>query len=75
MDVLENIKNKSLKNDGLYLGHYLSTPSKSWGSILNETEVELELISDVGMYLYLEKGIWGRVSYILRDIEKPTISI
>ena len=72
-DVFEKkIRNKSLKNNGLYLSHYLSAPGWSWDSILNKTEVELELISDLGMYLYLEKGMKGRVSYIFKRCSKAS---
>ena len=49
-DVFEKIKNKGLKNYGLWSSHYFSAPGLSWDSMLNKTEVEAELISDVGMY-------------------------
>ena len=38
--------------------------------MLNKTEVEAELISDVGMYLFFEKGMRGRVSYIYKRYSK-----
>ena len=38
-------------------------------------KVELEFILDPDTQLFFEKGIRGGVSYILRDMEKPTISI
>ena len=34
------------------------------------TEVELDLISDVGMYLFFEKGMRGGVSYISKRHSK-----
>ena len=37
---------------------------------LMRQKLSLELISDVGMCLYLEKGIWGRVSYIFKRYSK-----
>ena len=48
----------------------MSATGWSWDSILNDTEVELELISDVHMYLYHEKGIRGKVSYIFKRCSK-----
>ena len=48
----------------------MSATGWSWDSILNDTEVELELISDVHMYLCHEKGIRGKVSYIFKRCSK-----
>ena len=50
--------------------HYLSTPTLSWDAILNMTKVELELISDVRMYLFFEKSMRTRVSYISKRHSK-----
>ena len=38
--------------------------------MLNMTKVELELISDAEMYSLFEKGVGGRVSYILKTYSK-----
>ena len=32
--------------------------------------IELELISDIDMYLFIEKGMRGRVSYIVKNFSK-----
>ena len=69
-DVFEKFRNKSLKNHGLYLSHYLSAPALSWDAILNMTKGELELIQDPDMYIFFEKGIRGRVSYISNRYSK-----
>ena len=74
-DAFEKNRNNSLKNYRLCLSHYLSAPALRWDAMLNMTKVELEFISDADMYLFFEKGIRCRVSYIRRNIEKPTISI
>ena len=63
-DILEKFKNNSLKNYRLCPSHYSSTPALSWNAMLNMTKVELELILDLDMYLFFEKGISGPVSYI-----------
>ena len=52
------------KNYGFYVRHYLSAQALSWDVMLNITKVELELISDSGMYLLFEKSKRGSVSYI-----------
>ena len=63
-DVFEKFRNSSLKNYRLFLSHHLSAPALSWSAILKMTEVEFELISDTDMYLFFEKVMRSRVSYI-----------
>ena len=46
--------------------HYLSAPALGWDLIFNMTQAELELMSDADMYLFFEKGMRGRVSYICK---------
>ena len=79
-DVLEKFRDGCLENYILCSNHYLSGPALSWDAMLSMTEVELDLISDVGMYLFFEKGMRGGVSYISKrhskantcDPKKPT---
>ena len=68
-DVFEKFRN-CLKNYGLCPRHYLSAPDLSWDAILNMTKVELELISDLDMYIFFEKGMRGGVSYISNRYSK-----
>ena len=35
------------------------------------TEIELELISDINMYLFIEKGMTEDISYIAKRFSKP----
>ena len=35
------------------------------------TEIELELISDINMYLFIEKGMTEGISYIAKRFSKP----
>ena len=58
------LKNLETENYGLYPGNYLRAPALSWDVMLQMIKVELELISDVDMYFFFEKGIRGGVSYI-----------
>lgn len=44
--------------------HYYSLPGLSWDAALKHSGVELELITDIDMYLMVEKGIRGGVSMI-----------
>ena len=35
--------------------HFVSSPGFSWAAMMKMTGVELELISDIDMYLFIEK--------------------
>ena len=52
------------------LGHYLRELDLSWDDVLNMAKVQLELISDVEMYLFFEKSLRGRVFYIFKRYNK-----
>ena len=42
--------------------HYLSTPGLSWDAMLTMKKIELELIPNLDMYIFFEKGARGRIS-------------
>ena len=50
--------------------HYFSSPGFSWDAMLKMTKIELEKISDIGKYLFIEKGTKGGVSYIAKRYAK-----
>ena len=66
---LKNLIN-SLKNYGLCPPHYLSAPGLRWDAMLKMTKIELELITDLAMYIFLEKGTRGGISYICNRYSK-----
>ena len=49
--------------------HYFSSPGLSWGAMLKMTAVKLEEISDIDMYLSIEKRQRG-ISYITKRYAK-----
>ena len=51
---------------GLDPCHYFSSPRLSWDAMFKITEIELELISDIDIYLFVEKGMRGGISYIAK---------
>ena len=59
-----------LKYYRLDLCHYFSSPGLSWDAMLKMTRIELELISDLDMYLFIEKGMRGDISYIAKRFSK-----
>ena len=50
--------------------HYFSCPGLSWDAMLKMTGINLELISDIDMHLFMEKGMRGGISYISKRYGK-----
>ena len=50
----------------------MSAPALSWGAMLSMKKVKLELTSDEDMYLFFERGMRGRVSYISKRYSKAS---
>ena len=44
--------------------HYMTSPGLAWDAMLKMTKTELELISEIDMQLFIEKGLRGGISYI-----------
>ena len=60
----KEFRNNRLKNYGLCPSHYLSAPGLSLDAMVKMTKIELELIPDLNMYLFFEKGTRSGISYI-----------
>ena len=69
-DVFEKFIGTCLKYYGLDPCHYFSSPGLSWDAMLKMTGVKLEKISDIDKYLFIEKGLRGRISYIAKRYAK-----
>ena len=69
-DVFEKFIDTCLKYYGLDPCHYFSSPGLSWDAMLKMTGVKLEKISDIDKYLFIEKGLRGGNSYIVRRYAK-----
>ena len=65
-DVFEKFVDACLKCYGLDPCHCFSSPGLSWDAILKMTGIELEKISDVDKYLFIEKGLRGGISCIAK---------
>ena len=50
--------------------HYFSAPGLSWDAMVKMTKVELKLMSDIDMHLFIEKGMRGVISYICKRYSK-----
>ena len=63
-DVFENFRDLCLEYYGLDPCHYFSLPGFGWDAMLKMTEVEIELISDIDMYTFIEQNLRGGITTI-----------
>ena len=58
--LLADVSEKFIKTYLYYYGlescHYFRSPGLSWDAMLKMTGIELELISDIDLHLFIEKG-------------------
>ena len=59
-----------LKDYGLDCCHYFNSPGLAWDAMLKMTGIKLEKINHIDMYLFLEKGMRGGISYISKRYSK-----
>ena len=68
--------NACLNYYGLDPCHYFSSPGLAWDAMSKMTGIELELISGIDMYLFIEIAMRGGIFHILlKDIVKQIINI
>ena len=63
-DVFENFRKTCLQYYKLDPCHYFTSPGLSWDAMLKMTDIQLELITDIDMFQFIEKGMRGGISYI-----------
>ena len=63
-DVFENFRNTCLQYYKLDPCHYFTSPGLSWDAMLKMTDIKLELMTDIDMFQFIEKGLRGGISYI-----------
>ena len=63
-EVFEKFIDVCLKDYGLHPCNYFSSPGLAWDAMLKMTGIKLEKINNIDMYLFLEKGMRGGISYI-----------
>ena len=71
-DVFENLRKVCREKYGLDPAHYYScsAPGLSWDALLNKTGVELELLTDLDMHLFIERGMRGGISMVSKRYVK-----
>ena len=63
-DVFENFRKTCLQYYKLDPCHYFTSPGLSWDAMLKMTNIKLELMTDINMFQFIEKGMRGGISYI-----------
>ncbi|XP_068675341.1 uncharacterized protein [Montipora foliosa] len=63
-DVFENFRKTCLQYYKLDPCHYFTSPGLSWDAMLKMTNIKLELMTDIDMFQFIEKGLRGGTSYI-----------
>ena len=73
-DVFESFRKTCLRYYKLDPCHYFTSLGLSWDAMLKTTNIKLELMTDVDMFQFIEKGMRGGISYIANRMERPTTS-
>ena len=69
-DVFENFRKVCQEKYGLDPVHYYTSPGLSWDALLKKTGVELELLTDLDMHLFIERGMRGGISMATKRYAK-----
>ena len=54
--------------------HYYTAPGLSWDALLKYTNINLKLLTDIDMHMFIEKGMCGGISMVSKK-QKPIILI
>uniref|UniRef100_A0A1B6I4V7 DNA-directed DNA polymerase n=1 Tax=Homalodisca liturata TaxID=320908 RepID=A0A1B6I4V7_9HEMI len=65
-DIFENFRIICLNNYELDPANYLTLPSLTFDAMQKFTEVELELLNNYDMYMFIEKGIRGGITSCIK---------
>ena len=63
-DVFQTFRKTCMGSYKLDPLHYYSVPGLSWDALLKYTGINLELLTDVDMHMFIEKGMRGGISMV-----------
>ncbi|XP_071576599.1 uncharacterized protein [Temnothorax nylanderi] len=61
-DIFENFRDTCIDTYGLDPAHYYTLPGYTWDAMLKYTGVRFELLTDIDMVIFVERGIRGGLS-------------
>ena len=61
-DIFQNFRNTCIKSYDLDPAQYYTLPGYTWDAMLKHTGIEFELLTDIDMILFVERGIRGGLS-------------
>ncbi|XP_024879110.1 uncharacterized protein LOC112459306 [Temnothorax curvispinosus] len=61
-DVFENFRDSCIASYGLDPAYYYTLPGFTWDAMLKHTRVNFELLTDIDMVMFIERGIRGGLS-------------
>ena len=74
-DIFENFRNRCIEVFELDISHFLSALGLAWQTCLRKTEVELELLTSIGMLLMFQKGTRSGICHSMHRHAKTNLSI
>ena len=69
-DIFEEFRTQCIKVYKLDPAHYYTLPGYTWDAMLKHTNVNLELLTDIDMVLFVERGIRGGLSQCSKRYSK-----